>query len=113
MFISELDEYGYNCYWQVLNAKNYGIPQNRERLYLIIIKKEMDNGQFKFPEPIADCKCLLDMLEDEVDEKYDINTDRARSLVRDLLQEGVLEADKTRQDKTRQDQTRGKVFTYV
>lgn len=108
MFISELDEYGYNCYWQVLNAKNYGIPQNRERLYLIIIKKEMDNGQFKFPEPLADCKCLLDMLEDEVDEKYYINTDRARSLVRDLLQEGVLEADKTRQDKTR-----GKVLTYV
>ena len=39
LFIQELHEYGYNTYWKVLNAKNYGIPQNRERVYLIIIKK--------------------------------------------------------------------------
>lgn len=51
MFTDELDEYGYNVYWKVLNAKDYGIPQNRERVYLIFIKKELDNGKFTYPEP--------------------------------------------------------------
>lgn len=51
MFTDELDEYGYNVYWKVLNAKDYGIPQNRERVYLIFIKKELDNGRFTYPEP--------------------------------------------------------------
>ena len=110
LFIAELQEYGYNCYWQVLNAKNYGIPQNRERLYLIIILKEYDNGQFSFPKPVNNGKALIDMLEDDVEEKYYINTEKARSLVIDLLNDGVIESstrqDKTRQDKTRQDKTR-------
>ena len=48
MFIDELGEYGYSVYWKVLNAKDYGVPQNRERVYLIFIKKELDTGKFKF-----------------------------------------------------------------
>ena len=40
LFEEELQEYGYNTYWSVLNAKNYGIPQSRERVYLILIRKE-------------------------------------------------------------------------
>lgn len=51
LFTDELEEYGYNVYWKVLNAKDYGIPQNRERVYLTFIKKDLDNGKFKFPEP--------------------------------------------------------------
>ena len=42
LFIKELEDYGYNVYWQVLNAKNYGIPQNRERVYCVIIRKDLD-----------------------------------------------------------------------
>ena len=70
LFTDELEEYGYNVYWKVLNAKNYGIPQNRERVYLIFIKKELDNGNFKFPEPFDNGMKLKDMLEDIVDPKY-------------------------------------------
>ena len=70
MFEEELQEYGYNTYWQVLNAKDYGIPQNRERVYLLFIKKELDNGSFKFPEGFDNGIRLRDMLEDEVDVKY-------------------------------------------
>ena len=70
MFEEELQEYGYNTYWQVLNAKDYGIPQNRERVYLLFIKKELDNGNFKFPEGFDNGIRLRDMLEDEVDVKY-------------------------------------------
>ena len=69
-FEEELQEYGYNTYWKVLNSKDYGIPQNRERVYLLFIKKELDNGKFKFPEGFDNGIRLRDMLEDEVDVKY-------------------------------------------
>ena len=65
-----LDELGYNSYWQVLNAKDYGIPQNRERVFVISIRKDIDNGTFKFPEKFPLELRLKDMLEDEVDEKF-------------------------------------------
>jgi DNA (cytosine-5)-methyltransferase 1 len=93
MFINELHEYGYNTYWQVLNAKNYGIPQNRERVYLIIIKKELDNGQFKFPEPFDNGVRFKDVTEDSVEEKYYVNTPKANELIETLINSGKLEKD--------------------
>lgn len=65
-----LDELGYNSYWQVLNAKDYGIPQNRERVFVISIRKDVDNGTFKFPEKFPLELRLKDMLEGDVDEKF-------------------------------------------
>lgn len=91
MFLDELHEYGYNTYYQVLNAKNYGVPQNRERVYLIIIQKDLDNGKFQFPEPFDNEIRMKDILEDEVDEKYYINTDRAKALIADLVASGKLD----------------------
>jgi len=84
LFIQELHEYGYNTYWKVLNAKNYGIPQNRERVYLIIIKKELDNGKFKFPKGFDNGIRLKDILEKEVDEKYYISQDKVDKLIKQL-----------------------------
>ena len=65
-----LEELGYNNYWQVLNAKDYGIPQNRERVFVISIRKDIDNGTFEFPKKFPLELRLKDMLEDEVDEKF-------------------------------------------
>lgn len=93
MFTNELHEYGYNTYYKILNAKDYGIPQNRERVYLIIILKELDNGQFKFPEPFDNGLRLKDVLEDKVDEKYYINTKKAQELIDDLIDSGKLSKD--------------------
>lgn len=93
MFLDELHEYGYNTYFKVLNAKDFGIPQNRERVYLIIILKEYDNGKFKFPEPFDNGIRLKDILEDEVDEKYYINTQQAKALIDDLVESGRLDKD--------------------
>lgn len=60
---------GYTNYYQVLNAKDYGIPQNRERVFTISIRSDVDIG-FVFPEKVPLKLKLKDMLEDEVDEKY-------------------------------------------
>ena len=84
LFTDELEEYGYNVYWKVLNAKNYGIPQNRERVYLIFIKKELDNGKFEFPEPFDNGIRLKDILENEVDEKYYISEDKVKKFLENL-----------------------------
>lgn len=84
LFTDELKEYGYNVYWKVLNAKDYGIPQNRERVYLIFIKKELDNGKFKYPEPFDNGIRLKDILEDEVDEKFYISDDKVQKFIKNL-----------------------------
>ena len=86
LFEDELHEYGYNTYWKVLNAKNYGIPQNRERVYLIFIRKDLDNGQFKFPEPFDNGIRLKDILEDEVDEKFYLSADKVQKFLSNFNQ---------------------------
>lgn len=59
----------YHLYWKVLNAKDYGVPQNRERVFLIGIRDDKDNN-FRFPLEEALTKRLKDVLEPDVDEKY-------------------------------------------
>jgi len=68
--LKELDEAGYNNYWKVLNAKDYGIAQNRERVFIVSIRKDIDLGLFEWPKPEELKTRLLDYLEDDVDEKY-------------------------------------------
>lgn len=60
---------GYNTYWQIMNAADYGIPQKRERVIAVSIRKDIDKG-FSFPHPIPLKVQFKDLLEDEVDEKY-------------------------------------------
>ena len=70
-WLSYLEELGYTSYWQVLNAKDYGAPQNRERVFVISVLGE--HKPYEFPKPILLERCIKDILEDEVDEKYYIN----------------------------------------
>lgn len=81
MFVRELEEYGYNVYWRVLNAKHYGIPQNRERVYCVIVRKDLDNGKFKFPDPVPLKATLSEMLEDDVDEKYYLSDEKVAEMI--------------------------------
>ena len=68
-YLEELKKLGYNNFYQVLNAKDYGIPQNRERVFVVSIKKELKKD-FKFPCKETLKLKLKDLLEDEVDEKF-------------------------------------------
>lgn len=90
LFTDELEEYGYNVYWKVLNAKNYGIPQNRERVYLLFIKKDLDNGKFEFPEPFDNGLRLKDLLEDKVDEKFYISDEKVNRFITNLNDKNSL-----------------------
>lgn len=63
------DSVPYHLYWKVLNAKHHGVPQNRERVFLIGIRDDKDNS-FQYPKEEHLYKRLKDVLEDDVDEKY-------------------------------------------
>ena len=84
-WIRWLDSIGYNTYYQVLNSKNFGIPQNRERIFAISIRKDVDNGNFKFPEQIPLTTRLNDILEKTVDEKYYLSGDKIESILANFI----------------------------
>lgn len=68
-YLETMTQLGYMNYYQVLNAKDYGIPQNRERVFTVSIRSDIDTG-FTFPEKQELKLKLKDMLEENVDEKY-------------------------------------------
>lgn len=69
---AELARLGYVNFAQVLNAKDYGVPQNRERIFLVSIRIDDEDNmpKYYFPEPFPLERKLKDVLEEEVDEKY-------------------------------------------
>ena len=85
-----LADAGYNNYYAVLNASDYGIPQHRERVFIVSIRKDIDRDKFAFPQKEPLRLRVKDLLEYEVEEKYYIDTDRARELIRKLAEEGKL-----------------------
>lgn len=86
-WISFLESLGYTNYWQDLNAKNYGVAQNRNRCFMFSF---LGNYSYDFPKPIPLKKKLKDYLEDNVDEKYYINNEKADKLIKQLMDNGTL-----------------------
>lgn len=85
---------GYFSFWKDLNAKDYGIPQNRDRCFCVsILSKEFID--FQFPEEIKLNTVMKDLLEKEVDEKYYINTPKADELIKKLIAEKKLPSEKS------------------
>ena len=78
--LRDLSELGYTNYWKVLNAKNYGVPQNRERLFIISIRNDIAKNNFCFPQSIPLLWKLKDLLENEVEEKYYLSEKAIRKI---------------------------------
>ena len=75
-----LGDLGYTNYWKVLNAKDYGIPQNRERVFCISIRGE--HKPFVFPKPKELTIRLRDMIDETVDERFYLKESTIRSILR-------------------------------
>jgi DNA (cytosine-5)-methyltransferase 1 len=69
----------YHLYWQVLNSKKHGVPQNRERVFLVGIRDDQDN-RFQFPKEEHLSKRLKDVLEESVEDKYFLSEKMLESL---------------------------------
>lgn len=84
-WMTVLEGYGYKNFAQVLNAKDYGVPQNRERIFLVSIRvdnrAEWENVQYHFPKPKRMERRLKDILESEVDEKYYLSDSRLEGVL--------------------------------
>lgn len=79
----------YHVYYQVMNAKHYGVPQNRERIFIIGIRDDADND-FKFPKPFHLVKRLKDVLESEVDEKYFLSDKMLEAITYNGKESGII-----------------------
>lgn len=87
-YIQIMDELGYNSYYKVLNAKNFGVPQNRERVFTVSIRKDIDDNKFEFPKGEELKVKLKDLLEKNVDEKYYLTDEQVKKIVNsDFMQE--------------------------
>lgn len=68
--LSELNRIGYKVHWKILNTKDYGIPQNRERVWFVCFREQEDYDKFQFPEKEELKIFIKDILEEQVDKKY-------------------------------------------
>ena len=84
-FLSSL---GYSNFHEILNACDYGVPQNRKRCFMVSILDK--NATYTFPKKIPLTRCVKDILEQNVDEKYYINNEKAEELIKSLLERGIL-----------------------
>lgn len=79
----------YHLYWEVLNAKEHGVPQNRERVFLVGIRDDIDNT-FRFPIEEHLNKRLKDVLEQDVDDKYLLNDNIIDSIIKNEEKNDVI-----------------------
>ena len=78
-FIIELNNLGYESSYALLNAKDYGVPQNRNRFFMV---STVDKGRFVFPKPIILDKCLKDLLEENVPESFYLTDEQLKTYER-------------------------------
>lgn len=80
--LESLDNAGYNCYWQVLNSADYGVPQGRERVFIVSIRKDVDDHSFRFPPVIPLEMCMGDLLDEEVPAEFYLSEEKTQSVIR-------------------------------
>lgn len=68
--LKTLEEAGYNNYWKILKASDFNVPQDRERVFIVSIRKDVDTKIFEFPKEIPLNRFMKDYVENEVDKKY-------------------------------------------
>ena len=88
-------EFGYNVYYMVINAKDCGVPQNRERVFVLYVRKDIDKENFIWPIPFDNGLRLKDVLDDDVDESYYVNSQKARDLIQKLTDDSLVGGKKT------------------
>lgn len=77
-----LENLGYTNYWKVMNAKDYGVPQNRERVFMVSVRNDLDIDSFFFPDPLELQATLADVLEEEVDGRFFLQDEMVEKFLR-------------------------------
>ncbi len=85
----ELERLGYTNYAEILNAKDFGVPQNRERIFLVSVRNDV-GLRYHFPKPFKLTKCLADILEENVDEKFFLRDEMLARFCEKSLEEEIV-----------------------
>src|SRR5699024_11636001 len=91
--VQTLDELGFVSEWGMFNSKYWGVPQNRERVYILVTRKDKFKGPVLFDllkQQTEVTTRLIDVLEDEVDEKYYLSEEKAEKLVMNIDSDKVI-----------------------
>ena len=80
VILKAFEEIGYKVFYKVLNSKNFGVPQHRERIYIVCFRNDIAPEEFTFPTGCGQTKCIKDILEDKVDVKHYIGQGYLNSL---------------------------------
>ena len=109
-WLKYLEELGYTNYWQVLNAKDYNVPQNRERVFCISILGE--HKPYQFPKAIEPSIALKDILESDIDDKYYLSEMVQKRFKQTNIDDGTRNIIGTTAPKTRTIGQRDVVYGY-
>lgn len=109
-WINFLESKGYSNFYQDLNAKDYGVAQNRNRCFMVSI---LGDFTFSFPKPKKLDKTMKDYLEDTVDEKYYINNDKADKLIQNLIDNGSISVERETVDLSIKDPRRKEIANCI
>lgn len=90
-WLNFLESKGYKSYWKDLNAKDYGVAQSRNRCFVVSYLGSYE--PYVFPEPVKLTKVMKDYLEDKVDEKFYVKSDRAKQFIDKLVVDGKVPID--------------------
>lgn len=80
-WMAELTEFGYSNFFQVLDAKDYGIPQHRERVFMISIRNDGEEPSYQFPSPVPLKTCVEDVVLDDVDERFYLSKEQVDKFI--------------------------------
>lgn len=86
-WIDYLSSRGYKSYWQDVNARTMNVAQNRNRCFMVSV---LGDYTYEFPKPMPLTRVMADYLEDEVDEKHYLNSEKARKLIEKLILNGTI-----------------------
>lgn len=92
LYLKVLHDIGYKSYYKVLNAKNYGVPQNRERIFVVSIRNDLQQS-FMFPNGWKLDKRLKDILELTVEDKYYISQEKTNQFIKNCESKIVIQED--------------------
>lgn len=79
---SVLEELDYTNYWKVMNAKDYGVPQNRERVFMVSVRNDLGRESFSFPSPFKLERTLADVLEEDADRSFFLQDAKVEKFLR-------------------------------
>lgn len=85
---NRVEDLGYTNHWKIMDSSQYGVPQHRERVFMVSVRNDLGRDKFVFPSPYKLEKCLADVLEEDTDERYFLKEEMVQKFLKTNEQDG-------------------------